>query len=263
MINATSIIIQNGTGDIVGQMEMTLSFVGEPIDISNKSFDDWVILLDSELSIKQLQISGTIVYNNDAQYKKVREDAFNGTLDTYTIIYVIDSVVTEMFVATMMPNGVTDALPHGDKVATSLTLLSSGTVSVTVPPVFALVTELYPIIAIEDKPMTGSVIISYINDIPIIFEVPVMGGTVLVDQVVIETFTIIEYEEIEKEMVGSVLIDSVVTETFTIIEYEETEKEMTGSVVVTSIIQTDVLVSADETEKEMTGSVVVESVVIT
>ena len=36
-INGTNIVLVNGTGEIVGQMEGTLTFNGSPIDISNKS----------------------------------------------------------------------------------------------------------------------------------------------------------------------------------------------------------------------------------
>ena len=36
-INGTGIVLVNGTGAIVGQMEGTLTFNGSPIDISNKS----------------------------------------------------------------------------------------------------------------------------------------------------------------------------------------------------------------------------------
>ena len=122
-INATNVVIENGTGDIVGQMEMSLTFNGTPIDISNKSFDDWVTLMDGELAAKQLQISGTIIYNDDTQYRKVRADALSGTADTYTLTYVIGATTDESFTASMIPNGLSDAIPHGDKLTTSITFL--------------------------------------------------------------------------------------------------------------------------------------------
>lgn len=130
-INGTSVIISNGTGAIVGQMEMTLTYNGTPIDISNKSAGDFVALLDGELSGKQLQMSGTIVYNDDTQYRKVRADSLVGTQDTYTVTYTSDATTDEAFSASMVPNGLSDALPHGDKVATTITFLSSGTVTHT------------------------------------------------------------------------------------------------------------------------------------
>lgn len=128
-INGTNVIISNGTGDIVGQMEMTITYNGTPIDISNKSAGDFVQLLDGELAGKQLQMSGTLVYNDDVQYRAVRADALTGTQDTYTVTYTSTATTDESFSAEMVPNGLSDALPHGDKVSTTLTFLSSGTVT--------------------------------------------------------------------------------------------------------------------------------------
>ncbi len=128
-INGTNIVIENGTGVIVGQMEGTLTFNGTPIDISNKSYADNVTLLDAELAGKQLQFAGTIVYNDDTQYRKVRADSLAGTQDTYTITYTSGATTDESFSATMVPNGLSDALPHGDKVSTSITFLSSGVIT--------------------------------------------------------------------------------------------------------------------------------------
>ena len=130
-INATNVIIQNGTGDIVGQMSMTLTYNGTPIDISNKSNNDLVTLLDGELAGKQLQFSGDLVYNDDTQYRKVRADAISGTQDTYTITYASSATTDEAFSALMVPNGLSDALPHGDKVSTTMTFLSSGAITHT------------------------------------------------------------------------------------------------------------------------------------
>lgn len=130
-IQGTPIVVSNGTGVIVGQMEMTLTFNGTPIDISNKSAADFVSLLDGELAGKQLQISGTIVYNDDTQYRKIRADALTGTQDTYTITFVSPATTDEAFSASMVPTGLSDALPHGDKVSTTITFLSSGVVTHT------------------------------------------------------------------------------------------------------------------------------------
>jgi len=130
-INGTKVLIKKDGSTIVGQMEATVTFNGTPIDISNKSQGDWVTLLDGELAGKQLQISGTLIYNSDTVYRQVRADALAGTQDTYTIEYTSDATTDEAFSATMVPNGLSDALPMGDKVTTSITLLSSGTVTHT------------------------------------------------------------------------------------------------------------------------------------
>ena len=128
-LNGTNIVLENGTGDIVGQMDGTLTFNGEVIDISNKSFLDNVTLLDGELSGKQLQFAGTIVYNDDTQYAKVRADSMTGTQDTYTLTYTSANTTDESFTASMAPNGLSDAIPHGGKVETSITFLSSGVIT--------------------------------------------------------------------------------------------------------------------------------------
>ena len=129
-INGTNTVIENGTGAIVGQMETTLTYNGSPIDISNKSAGDYVSLLNGELSGKQVQFSGTLIYNDDTQFRKVRADSLVGTQDTYTITYVGSGATTdESFSATFVPNGLSDAIPYGDKVSTTITFLSSGVVT--------------------------------------------------------------------------------------------------------------------------------------
>ncbi len=56
--NGTKAVLQVKSGssyqNIVGQLEFTIAYNGTPIDISNKSFGDFITLLDSELSQKQL-----------------------------------------------------------------------------------------------------------------------------------------------------------------------------------------------------------------
>ena len=130
-VNGTTVIVKKGGSEIVGQMEATVTYNGTPIDISNKSAGDNVTLLDAELSGKQLQISGTIVYNDDSVYRAVRADALVGTQATYAIEYVSNATTDESFSASMVPTGLSDAIPHGDKVSTSITLLSSGTITHT------------------------------------------------------------------------------------------------------------------------------------
>ena len=103
-------------------MEMTMTIGGTPIDISNKSYGDFITYLDAELAQKQIVISGSIVYNDDAVYQATRADALTGTQDDYTITYPNG----ETFTAKFVPTGMSDALPHGDKVTTSITMLSSG-----------------------------------------------------------------------------------------------------------------------------------------
>ena len=86
-------------------------------------------LLDGELAGKQLQWAGTIVYNTDAQAQKVLTDSLTGIMDTYTIAYPAGGTTDESFSALMMPNGRADTQPHGDKLSSSITFLSSGAIT--------------------------------------------------------------------------------------------------------------------------------------
>lgn len=127
--NATTVIIQKGSvpADIVGQGEFTATFGGEPIDISNKSFGDFITLLDGELSGKQLVLSGTLTYNDDTVFRAIRAEALAGTQDDYVMTYADGQSYTAKFV----PHGMSDALPQGGAIMTSITFSSSGTVTPT------------------------------------------------------------------------------------------------------------------------------------
>jgi hypothetical protein len=128
-VNSTNVIVKKGGTAIVGQMEMTATFNGTPIDVGNKSAADFVELMDGELAGKQLQLAGSIVYNDDTVFRQVRADALTGTQDTYSFEYVSSATTDESFSAAFVPNGLSDSLPHGDKVMTSITFLSSGVVT--------------------------------------------------------------------------------------------------------------------------------------
>lgn len=131
-INGTKVLIKKGASTIVGQMEATATFNGTPIDISNKSTQDWVTLMDGELAGKQWVFSGTMIYNNDTVYRQVRADAIAGTMATYSIVYTGSGLTTdEDLTGTFLPNGLSDTLPMGDKVSTSITFSSSGVVART------------------------------------------------------------------------------------------------------------------------------------
>lgn len=130
-INGTNVIIKKGGTAIVGQMEATLTYNGTPIDISNKSAGDNITLMDAELSGVQLQISGTIVYNSDTVYRAMRADALAGTQAVYSVEYTGPATTDESFSASMVPTGMSDSIPHGDKVSTSITFISSGVITHT------------------------------------------------------------------------------------------------------------------------------------
>lgn len=125
-INGTKVLLRKGGSTIVGQMEVTVTQNGTPIDITNKSTDDWRTLLNGELAGKGIDISGTIIYTDDAAFRALRADAWSGTQDTYDIIYTSDANTDEQISGTFVPTGLSDSIPMGDKVTTSITLLSSG-----------------------------------------------------------------------------------------------------------------------------------------
>jgi hypothetical protein len=131
-INGTAIVLNNTTGAIVGQGDFTHTFGGTPIEIGNKSNGDSVVYLDGQLSAKQHVFAGEITYNNDAQFRKVRADAFVGTQDTYTLTYTGSGAVTdESFTGSFVPSGLSDSIPRGAKTATTISFMSSGVVTPT------------------------------------------------------------------------------------------------------------------------------------
>jgi hypothetical protein len=130
-LTGTAIVVNNTSGAIVGQGDFTHTFGGTPIEIGNKSYGDNVTYLDGELATKQHIFAGTLTYNNDAQYRKVRADAFTGTQDTYTLTYTGSGAVTdESFSGLFVPTGLSDALPQGVKVETTIAFNSSGPVTI-------------------------------------------------------------------------------------------------------------------------------------
>ena len=130
-ITGTAIVVNNTTGAIVGQGDFTHTFGGTPIEIGNKSYGDTVVYLDGQLATKQHIFSGPFTYNDGAQFRKIRADAFSGTQDTYTLTYTGSGVVTdESFSGLFVPTGLSDTLPQGAKVETTISFNSSGVVTI-------------------------------------------------------------------------------------------------------------------------------------
>jgi hypothetical protein len=130
-LNGTACLLYKGvagTEQLVGQMEMSVTYGGTPIDISNKSYADWLVSLDGELAGKQVVIAGTLVYNSDATYEAVKSEAFTGTQDDYTFKFGSSA---EALAGKFVPTGMSDAVPQGDKVSTSISFNSSGEVTRT------------------------------------------------------------------------------------------------------------------------------------
>ena len=133
-INGTHSVITDSTGTIVGQGDLTATFGGAPIDISNKSYQDWVTYLDGELATKQFIWSGEFTFNNDAQFRAMRNASFTGTQIELTLTYFGSGIVTdESFTGMFVPTGISDTLGMGTKVAMTVAFNSSGEV-VRTPP---------------------------------------------------------------------------------------------------------------------------------
>ena len=126
-INGTTVLVQKGAAEIAGQMEISVTQNGTPIDISNKSYGDFVTLLNNALAGKQYVISVSCTHNSDAVYKDMLDDAGTATQDTYSILIPGYATIS----GTFAPHGASFTLPHGAAVTTALTLSSSGAYTVT------------------------------------------------------------------------------------------------------------------------------------
>jgi len=111
---------------VVGQAEFTMTMGGAIIDITNKSSGGFVELLDEATTSQQIVFAGTIVYNSDIEFEAIREDAFTGAQDDYTITF---GTTGETYTGKFTPNSLSDALPtDGNAVMTSITFSSSDVV---------------------------------------------------------------------------------------------------------------------------------------
>jgi len=127
--NGTTVIVQKSStpADIVGQGEFSVNYGGEPITFDNKSAGDWVLRMDGELSGREVVISGPLTYSSDQSYKDVRADALAGAQDDYTLTFPNGEKVEGKF----MPHGMSDTLPRGGAIVTTLTFSSNGAVTHT------------------------------------------------------------------------------------------------------------------------------------
>ena len=130
-INGTPCIVQNGSGEIVGQGSLTHTYGGTLIETSNKSNGDAVTYLEGENATKQHIFSGDFIYNDDVQFRKVRADILSGASDTYTLTYVSAATTDESFTGKFFPTGLSDALGMGVAVTSTISFNSSGDVAHT------------------------------------------------------------------------------------------------------------------------------------
>jgi len=131
-ILGTAVVVNNTSGEVVGQGDFTHAYGGTPVEIGNKSYGDNITYMDGAGATKQHVFAGDFTYNNDTEYRKVRSDVFSHTMDTYTLTFVGSGDVTdESFSGLFMPNALTDTMPQGVKVTTAITFSSSGVVTIT------------------------------------------------------------------------------------------------------------------------------------
>lgn len=125
-LNGTNVLLYsqgaNGFDVLMGQLEITNAYTGSPIDISNKTFGDFVTLLNGELSGKQVTLSGSMVYNSDATFQQMRQDRFNGEQKRYRLDYNGEKSI----VLTGELDSLGDSLPQGGAVNTTFSIVSSG-----------------------------------------------------------------------------------------------------------------------------------------
>jgi hypothetical protein len=125
-INGTKVVLTKDGTTIVGVGEATMTFAGTPIDISSKSTGDFVVMLNNELASKQVTIALTLNYNSSADFRQMRTDSRSGTQATYSLVYTSDAATDESITGTFVPTGLSDAMPMGDKVTSTVNLMSSG-----------------------------------------------------------------------------------------------------------------------------------------
>jgi hypothetical protein len=127
--NGTHCLLYRYTGSadavVVGQLEITSTFNGAPIDISNKSYGDFVTLMNGGLSTKGRTMAANIVYSNDAEYKLLRANSVAGNVGEYMLDYGT-GLIADQIRFNGIPNAPSDTAPMGDKVTSSITILSVG-----------------------------------------------------------------------------------------------------------------------------------------
>ena len=129
-INGTPCIVQNGTGEVVGQGSLTHTYGGTLIETTNQSNGDFITYMEGENAGKQHIFAGEFTYNNAATFRDTRADVLSGTSDTYTLTFVGSGTTTdESFSGTFFPTGMSDTIGQGVKVTTALSFYSSGAVT--------------------------------------------------------------------------------------------------------------------------------------
>ena len=126
-------------------------------------------------------------------------------------------------------------------------------------PVYALITNIYPIL-INENPTLGSLSISKLKSYKVIVTPESMQGTVSITSILWAAIPQVEYNENENGVTGSVSISEVIQTRFTILDEASLENGVIGSVSISEIIQVTVLVSSESRENEVVGSVSISAI---
>lgn len=125
-------------------------------------------------------------------------------------------------------------------------------------PIFALITNLYPIIFNEDGQIEGTVSTASIAPLTMIFEIPLVEGTISIDEIT-QVSVVVNANSTEKEITGTLTVDEI-TQVDILVSASSTELEITGTLTIDEITQVAVLVSGANTEKEITGTLSIDSI---
>jgi hypothetical protein len=129
-LNGTKAILMLGSGgvfaSIVGQADLTSTSTGVPIDISSKSSGDFVSLMNAENSGKGESVAVTLLYSNDSSYREIKRLARQHEIADFKVSFN-ETDESDIFLSGIV-QGLSDAIPLGDKITTSFTLLSTGDV---------------------------------------------------------------------------------------------------------------------------------------
>lgn len=121
------LLIGDGAGtysEIIGQVELSDTFNGTPIDISEKSVGDFVTYLNNELATNGLNISGGMVYNNHASFELFRSKQVARLITDFKLSFN-DESTTSLYVSGVVTE-ISDNLALGDKVITNFNIQSTG-----------------------------------------------------------------------------------------------------------------------------------------
>lgn len=127
-LNGTKAVLQLGTdgnfSTLLGQAELTATINNQLIEITSKSDNDFVVYMNGENSTKGISIPLSVLFNSSADYRAVKQLQRSQQFRDFKLSFN-DTDEVDMFLSGMV-NGLSDALPMGDKVVSSFSVLSTG-----------------------------------------------------------------------------------------------------------------------------------------